>query len=211
MTMHAYSTALLCAALLYGHSVQATQMSDSSKQAKVAVDDGGLLASAPEAALAGQLRLYGQFVGDWDLVATNYSAGGAATTRRGEWNFRWVLEGRAVQDVFIVPARGAREDAGSAGKQSYGTTLRFYDPQRDLWEITYVDPVYTAVFRMTARFENGEIVQTGVDHQGRTYRWIFFDVRPNSFRWRSEVLQSNRKTWVKEQDFSATRKKPHAY
>ena len=204
------TVALLCVALLSGHSAQGASVSEASKEVRAVTDDGGLLASEPQAALATQLRLYGQFVGDWDLLATKYSVEGVATSNRGEWNFRWVLEGRAVQDVFIVPARGARDNAMPGKKQSYGTTLRIYDPQRDLWEITYVDPVYSAIFRLTARFENGEIVQTGVDQDGRPYRWIFFDVQRDSFRWRSEVLQDDGKTWRKEQDFVATRKKPHA-
>lgn len=178
-------------------------MSEANNRADHRVDDGGLFASGPHASLAEKLRLYGQFVGDWDVVATSYKEDGSASTRRGEWNFRWALEGRAVQDVFIVPARGAR---AADQKQSYGTTLRFYDPQRDVWEITYVDPVYALVFRMTARVENGEIVQTGVDHDGRTYRWVFFDIQPDSFRWRSEVWQKDDGAWRKEQDFVATRK-----
>lgn len=169
------------------------------------LDDGGLFAAAPHPDMVRQLQLYGQFVGDWDVVATSYNSDGTAKTRRGEWNFRWALEGRAVQDVFIVPARAARSSGPAGQKQSYGTTLRIYDPQHDAWEITYVDPVYALVFRTTARLVNGEIVQTGVDHEGRTYRWVFFDIRHDSFRWRSEVLQDDAKTWHKEQDFVVTR------
>jgi uncharacterized protein (DUF2249 family) len=197
------SSVMLSLLLLGGCSVEGAPMSEVGNTADHRVDDGGLFAPGPDASLAEKLGLYGQFVGDWDVVATSYKEGGVATTRRGEWNFRWALEGRAVQDVFIVPARGAR---ARDQKQSYGTTVRFYDPQRDVWEITYVDPVYALVFRMTARMENGEIVQTGVDHEGRTYRWVFFDIRPDSFRWRSELWQNDAKVWRKEQDFVATRK-----
>lgn len=200
------TAALLSMALLSGHAAQGASMSDGKVKARVVVDDGGLLASAPLSAMAEQLHLYGQFIGDWDLLVTQYLPDGTTTSRRGEWNFRWVLEGRAVQDMFIVPARGDRGRAPPDKKESYGTTLRIYDPERDSWEITYVDPVYAAVFRMTARVENGEIVQKGVDRNGHTYRWVFFDIHPDSFRWRSEVMQDGGTTWRKEQDFRATRK-----
>jgi len=185
---------LLLAVALWGGPVEAE------------TDDGGLFAASPEASMAGQLQLYGQFVGDWDVVATSYLEGGEVRVRKGEWNFRWVLEGRAVQDMFIVPARGARSAPGSGRKESYGTTLRIYDPQRQAWEITYVDPIYATVFRLTARFIDGEIVQSGVNPDGTNYRWVFFDIKPESFRWRAETLQGDGSTWRKEQEFTATRK-----
>src|SRR5262249_53627889 len=58
-----------------------------------AADDGGLLAPGPNPALAEKLQLYGQFVGDWDLSVTTISPEGVTNNYKGEWNFRWVLEG----------------------------------------------------------------------------------------------------------------------
>jgi len=48
---------------------------------------------------------------------------------RGEIHAGWVLQGRAIQDVWIFP--GA----------FYGTTLRVYDPGLDAWHILWSDPV----------------------------------------------------------------------
>src|SRR2546425_5180290 len=49
------------------------------------------------------------------------------------------LEGRAVQDVWIVPSRSARQAPGvSAPGILYGTTLRVYDPRSDLWHIIWI-------------------------------------------------------------------------
>jgi hypothetical protein len=199
------AAALLGVVLVCDTSVAAVTV-EPCNQSHECIDDGGLFASRPHTSMGEHLRLYGQFVGDWDVVATTYTENGTARVRHGEWNFRWILEGRAVQDMFIVPARGARGGSTSGEKQSYGTTLRMYDPQRDSWEIIYVDPAYAAVFRLTARFVDGEIMQSGVDSDGRAYRWVFFDIEPDSFRWRAEVLQTDGKTWRKEQEFVATRK-----
>ena len=66
-----------------------------------------LQATGPAADRADRMALYGQFVGSWDLDVTEYRDDGPVQ-RRGEWHFGWALEGRAVQDVWIVPPRGQR-------------------------------------------------------------------------------------------------------
>ena len=57
---------------------------------------------------AERLHLYGQFVGSWDITWAGIGPDGRPVTARGELHFGWVLGGRAVQDVWIVPGRGAR-------------------------------------------------------------------------------------------------------
>src|SRR5919202_1411929 len=63
----------------------------------------GLAADGPSEDRADKLMLFGQFVGDWDVDFTVYGADGTRQTEKAEWHFGWVLEGRAVQDVWIVP------------------------------------------------------------------------------------------------------------
>jgi len=48
---------------------------------------------------------------------------------RGEVHAGWVLDGRAIQDVWILPGL------------FYGTTLRVYDPGLDAWHILWHDPL----------------------------------------------------------------------
>lgn len=204
------SFSIKCGAALLVLMVRPALAADvQAGSAAAPADDGGVLAAAPLPALADKLALYGQFVGDWDVRITNYPPHGAPTVRQGEWNFRWALEGRAIQDAFIVPARGARGKHGGGAKESYGTTLRYYDPQQDAWHITYIDPVYAAQWQMIAHRRGDEIVQDGRNQDGTPMRWIFFDIRPQSFRWRAEVQDGPGKTWRKEQEFFATRKVPH--
>src|SRR5262249_5267594 len=167
----------------------------------------GLAAGGPRAGLGERLSLYGQFVGDWDVRVVNYSEAGRRE-RTGEWNFGWILEGRAIQDVFIIPARGSRRPTDGVEKESYGTTLRFYDPERDAWQITYIDPVYHGVFRFVARQQGDEIVQEGTQPDGLPVRWIFSHIRADAFDWRSEVSADGGKTWKLEQEIFATRHRP---
>ena len=74
-------------------------------------------ADGPSADRAGKMDLYGRFVGSWDLDVRQFSEDGGERRRAGEWHFGWTLEGRAIQDVWIVPPRGElrRGDAAAAG------------------------------------------------------------------------------------------------
>ena len=72
-------------------------------------DDGlveALHATGPAGPDADRLQLFGQFIGSWDIAWSGLDAAGRTHTARGELYFGWVLGGRAVQDVWIVPGRG---------------------------------------------------------------------------------------------------------
>jgi hypothetical protein len=56
----------------------------------------------------------------------------------------WVLEGRAIQDVFAVPGL------------FYGTSLRFYDPRIDAWQVFWSDPLKEVFFGMIGRARGKE-------------------------------------------------------
>src|SRR5882757_8254880 len=97
-------------------------------------------ADGPSADRAGKMDLYGRFVGSWELDVMQIADDGRKRRRPGEWHFGWALEGRAIQDVWIVPPRGALRDGDAAARfNSYGTTLRVYDPDIDAWRIQWTD------------------------------------------------------------------------
>ena len=62
-----------------------------------------LHANGPSADRAGNMDLYGWLVGSWDLDVTRFLPDGTTRRRSGEWHVGWVLEGRAIQDVWVVP------------------------------------------------------------------------------------------------------------
>ena len=175
--------------------------------AGTAAASDGLAAAGPDPACADKLGLYGQFVGDWTFDVVNYRPDGTKSEGKGEWNFFWALEGRAVQDVWITPPRGEREKTSQSAPSGYGTTVRFYDPKLDAWRITWIDPIHGNVQTFVAKKRGSEIVQdaTGTD-AGETFRWVFFEVQPASFRWRSESSPDGGKTWKKDQEMVVRRK-----
>jgi hypothetical protein len=164
-------------------------------------------ADGPAADRAGKMDLYGRFVGSWDLDVSQFSDDGTERRRTGEWHFGWALEGRAVQDVWIVPPRGElRRGDAAANVNSYGTTLRVYDPDIDAWRIQWTDPVTRNFLQMIGRADGDEIVQLGNGPDGKLMRWSFSEITLDSFLWRGEVSANQGATWRINTEFSARRK-----
>ena len=154
----------------------------------------GLAAEGPGAGLADKLRLFGQFVGDWEADFTVYSPEGTKQTEKGEWHFGWVLEGRAIQDVWIIPRRSERDKEGWA-RSDYGTAIRFYDPEIDAWRVVWVSPPHGELLTFTGRQLGDEIVLEGNDREGSLMRWVFSKITRQSFHWRRIVSLDGGKTW----------------
>lgn len=164
----------------------------------------GLGAAGPVPKLADKLQLFGQFVGRWDITVTNYRPDGSEQRFEGEWNFGWVLDGRAVQDVWIVPSRAELARTGDPLFE-YGTTIRFYDPSIDAWRATYMGPVRSIDVHLIGRKIGDEIVNEFTSPDGAHYRWIFSQITPTSFHWRSIWSKDNWKSSRLDQEFSASR------
>src|SRR5579885_2481855 len=80
---------------------------------------------------ADKMGLYGWLIGAWEMDVQIPMANGARYEGKGEIHFGWVLEGRAIQAVWITPPRGSRSDPVGAAANFYGSTLRIYDPGID--------------------------------------------------------------------------------
>jgi len=69
-----------------------------------------------------------------------------------------------------------------------GTTIRFYDPKMDRWLATWNDPVYVAFQPLVGHVAGSEIVMEGTTKDDHKIRWIFSEIKPDSFRWHGEKL-----------------------
>jgi hypothetical protein len=165
--------------------------------------EGVFLSDRPDDELAGELELFGQFVGSWDVSVTNYQPDGSTITIPAEWHFAWALGGRAIQDVWIAPSREARERDGSDGE--WGTTIRFYDPEIDAWRSTWLGPRNRVVMPFIGRLIDDEIVLEGSFEEGVTTRWIFADITPDSFSWRNVDSADGGETWTLKQEMKGRR------
>jgi hypothetical protein len=150
--------------------------------------------------------LYGWLIGSWGLDVLHYAGADlAARGIKGEAHFAWVLEGRAIQDVWIMPRPLDRTDDLPKANNMYGTTLRVWDPAIDAWHITWVNPVRDHWEQQIARRSGSDIVQLGNRPDGTTTRWMYTAINPDSFHWTGEVLQADGKTWKLEGEFRARR------
>ncbi|HVT50799.1 MAG TPA: hypothetical protein VHE77_04480 [Dongiaceae bacterium] len=134
---------------------------------------------------ADKIGLYGWLIGAWEMDVHIPLANGARYEGKGEIHFGWVLEGRAIQDVWITPPRGHRNDAAAAAN-FYGSTFRIYDPGIDAWHIFWLDPVKQFYSRMLGRADGAYIEQLTVNETPQR-RWRFSDITPSSFHWTADV------------------------
>jgi hypothetical protein len=142
---------------------------------------------------ADKMQLYGWLIGSWTFDATVYRDDGSVHRGTGAIHFDWVLEGRAIQDVWILPGI------------FYGTTLRVYDPGIDAWHILWSDPVRQYYGRQIGRAQGDGIVQLGKNDAGDALRWSFTVIKPDSFRWTGERSRDDGKSWQLQADFLARR------
>ena len=161
----------------------------------------GLDAQGPFPGLEEKLRLFGQFVGDWDIVEDrNLESDGTWTVTHGELHWRWALDGRAVQDVWMwIDERDHRA-------VPEGTTVRFYDPKLDAWHSVWMSPRQGAVKTFLGRQVGEDIVLEGKTAEGRPLKWIFSEITPDSFRWHAEESRDAGATWVTVEEMRIRRR-----
>lgn len=145
-----------------------------------------LLADKPDPAHRDQLMLFGQFIGDWDFNGIEYHDDGQRPTDKGEIQFRWVLQGTAVQDLWIETERS------DSVPMINGTTLRSYDPKTDSWNVFWTDPGLDFTVMLKGRKVGNEIIMTSTTADGKPMRWILSDITANSFHWHAEKLAGKR-------------------
>src|SRR5882757_1241473 len=158
---------------------------------------------APEISEADDL--YGWLVGSWALDVRHYGVDIVALGLKGEVHAFRVLEGRAVQDVWIMPSRPSRHAQLTQERNMYGTTLRVWDASIAAWRITYINPVTGQRDELIGRRIGKDILQIGTHQDGTPIRWIFTAITPDSFHWTGEALETDGVTWRLEGEFQARR------
>jgi len=161
-----------------------------------------LLAAGPDPGQAADLDLFGRFVGAWDVEWHGTDSDGQPGTMTGELHFGWVMDGRAVQDVWRVPSGPVPPGL----RPFHGTTVRFYDPALGAWRSTWIDPLNGRVRRFIGRLDGDNIVLDGLDDDPQE-RWGFRDITPDSALWTGEISDDNRQTWRLDERMYLRRRK----
>src|SRR5439155_4088971 len=112
--------------------------------------------------------------GAWDADYSFIADDGSVRHSRGEVLFGWILDGYALQDIFLgYPKPGPNEERRMV------TGVRFVDPKTDRWTVMFAAPSFAVAIRMEGGAEGDRIVLRGVNDQGDSLRWSFNDIKPN--------------------------------
>lgn len=159
-----------------------------------------LAASGPNSSLGDQAQVFDRFIGSWNADFTFFTADGKVSHSSGELMFGWVLDGLAVQDIWISYPKSAGEE------RSIGTSVRFFDTKSKMWKVVFVNPAFGAAINVEGGMEGDRIILRGKDIDAAPIRWSFNDIKADSFVWRGEKSHDNGKTWVLEEEHHMNRR-----
>jgi hypothetical protein len=178
-----------------------THAIEEQREFQTALAAAGRAREIPESA-----DVYGWLVGSWELDVRHYwGIDVSARHMKGEVHAGWVLDGRAIQDIWIMPRRPDRAADLDKTNNMYGTTLRAWDASIQAWRITWANPAGDHHEQQIGRRIGRDIVQLGTRPDGTSTRWTFTEITRNSFHWLGEALEHDGRTWRLEGEFLATR------
>lgn len=140
--------------------------------------------------------VFGFLIGSWELDAVLHGEDGSVQRLKGELHASWVLEGRAIQDLFIFPRRLDRAAGVPAREDRYATTIRTYDRKLKAWRVTFINPAADATSaQLVARRTGDDIAMEGKLSDGTPIRWKYTAISPVSFHYSAEKLQGDGKSF----------------
>jgi hypothetical protein len=161
-----------------------------------------LKATGPHPSLGDHARVLGRLVGTWNVEYTDFSKDGKTTHRSGELLIGWVMDGRALEDVWIVNPSAARKE-----REIYAE-VRYFDAKSGTWRAVFVDPQDAAI----ATFKGGAVGDDQIVFESQdlvpneSRRWSFNDIRPDSLVYREEASSDGGKTWRLESQYRMKRR-----
>lgn len=153
-----------------------------------------LFAAGPNPSLGYQATVMDRLVGTWSVEYNFISKNGKVKHETGEYIAAWVMNGRAIQDIWTVNPSTERKN-----KDVY-TTLLYVDSKLGTWYASWFDPEHALVARFTgAATGNNQIVILTHDFSDKNGdvedRWSFNEIGPVSFVFHDEESRDGGKTW----------------
>jgi len=190
------AVALLGARSLYAAQGHSTDPTAAPRDAMIRV----LEAANPHRSMGDEARTFDRLVGTWDCDYTFFLDDGGVRHKSGEVLFGWILDGRALQDVWITyPTNGTTE-------RTISTSVRFFDTALKQWRVVFVSPKGNYVVQVQGGLEGDRIVLRGTDRDGFPIRWSFNEIKADSFTWRGEKSRDGGKTWQLEEEHHMKRR-----
>jgi hypothetical protein len=159
-------------------------------------------ADRPHQILGQEANTFDRFIGTWDCEYANFKDDGTTERSHGQVVFGWILDGRAVQDVWSWV-----DEDDPKKERKVGTTVRFFDSKAGKWRIVWISPEEGIIKTLAGGREGDRIVLEGTSDDGAAVRWSFNDIRPDSFVWRGEKSRNHGKTWKPTGEYQMRRSK----
>ena len=184
-------------------SKETTEIGETDSEGAMNDFSNALICETCKDELREKLNLFGQFVGEWEFEGIIGKGTAEEQRAPGEWIFSWILDGTAIQDVFICPSRKACETSPNPNGE-YGTTVRFYNQATDAWDMFY--GLSGATHILEGKQVGEEIIVTNKSESEGLTHWVFSDITPGSFYWQNRTSYDNGVTWHVNFELSARRK-----
>jgi len=165
-----------------------------------------LVSSHPSVELSEQAKIYDWLIGSWDVDVIDYLEDNKTLHTQGEWHFSWVLEGRAIEDVWIAPKRSLRTGIPAHPRNRYGISFRYFDDTKQKWCVNWFNPISGSSDKLYGRKEGEKIIHEGLDDDGNLMRWSFTDITNNSFHWLGEISSDGGETFELQAEFFGKRR-----
>ena len=135
---------------------------------------------------------FSPLLGDWNFEFSDPSG----RRVKGEWFFRRVLDGGAIEDIYICPSRDTVKTNPQPDGE-YGAAIRMYNKDKRCYDMTYVNAAVTV--RLTVN-KNGEKIECvaakASSEQQETEKWVFSEITENTFHWQNITVLENGKERV---------------
>jgi hypothetical protein len=154
----------------------------------------------PSPSLGDEAQTFDRLIGSWDADFGFHRDDGTVYHKNGELHFGWVMDGHAVQDLWIGYPTGEEKE------RTIGTTFRFFDTNLKQWHIVFINPQFNYVVTTQGGREGDRIVLRGLDSDGLPIRWTFSEITLQSFHWQGEKSHDGGNTWVVEEDHHMKRR-----
>jgi hypothetical protein len=150
-------------------------------------------------------NIYDWIIGSWNVEAIDYLENNKILKSQGEWHFSYVLEGRAIQDVWIAPKRSLRTENLKQPRNRYGSTIRYFDKETKKWCINWFNPISSTNSKLYGWQEGNKIIHEGKDGDDNILRWTFEDITYLSFHWKGEISSDKGRTFQLQAEFFGKR------
>jgi hypothetical protein len=161
-----------------------------------------LQAVSPHSTMSEPAKVFTRLIGAWDVEYTDFTSAGKTLHRTGELQFGWVMDGRVLQDLWIVNPTEANKE-----REVY-TDLFYFEPKSGSWHAASVDPYAASVATFVGgAIGNDRIVLESQDLDPKQpHRWSFNGISADSLVFRDETSNDGGKTWQLKSEYHMKRR-----